>query len=85
MGNTIHDAARPSADCIRKGPEVELVHSHVVNVRAKSVQTETRRRRSLAEVFLFVENVVFGGGHDTGSLDSLDGLADGDSGKNWVW
>ncbi len=79
-GQAIHDAGCSSADGTRKGPQIELVHGHVAEVRADSI-----RAQALAEVFLLVDDLVFSDGHHTYSLDSLNSLSNGDTGENRVW
>jgi len=81
-----HDAAHTGAHGLGKRPEVQLVHGPVVEVGGYAREVGVARYIAwLAEVFLFVEDVVFCGGDDACVLETLDGLSHCPTCEIWIW
>lgn len=63
------------------------MHGNIVNVRTNSLGNlvaVSNSLRSLAEVLLFVTDVVFGAGNNASALDALNSLRNLDAGQNRV-
>jgi hypothetical protein len=66
-------------------PQVQLVQSNIVDVRARCLVVCAVVVAIGAEVLLLVEDVVLGGSNDTGVLNTLYGLGNTNTRENRVW
>jgi len=63
------------------------MHGNIVNVRTDSIANRravSSSLRSLAEMLLFITDVVFGTRNNASALDASDSLCDLDAGQDWV-
>ena len=80
-----HDGTSTGTDSISKRPQIQLVQSLVIDVGADGVdEAKVLEIAGLAEVLLLIENEVLGAGNDFGILDTANGFANCDAGKNRV-
>jgi hypothetical protein len=64
------------------------VHRHIVEVAAErlaNIEPKVRGFAGLAEMLLFVGDVVLGASNDTCALDTLNGFGNSNAGKDWIW
>jgi hypothetical protein len=81
-----HDTTSSGANSVGKGPEVQLVKCLVVQVRAESIDVaEVFELAGLAEVLLFVHDVVLGASDNTGILNTADGVGNSNPRQHRVW
>ncbi len=63
------------------------MHGNIINVRTESIanlRAVSGSLRDLAEVLLFIADVVFGACNNASTLDALNSLCDLDAGQNRV-
>ena len=64
------------------------MHCDIINVGADGIRNVCCRALGigrLTEVLLLVQNVMLGASNNSGILDSLHSLCNGNTGQYWIW